>query len=64
MSPERSPWLDGPKARRILALAGPVILAMLTQTGVNIVDTIFIGKLPRAVASDGQSALTPRLASP
>ncbi len=61
MAPERSPWLDGPKARRILTLAGPVILAMLTQTGVNIVDTYFIGKLPRAVASDGQSALTPSL---
>jgi putative MATE family efflux protein len=61
MASERSPWLDGPKARRILALAGPVILAMLTQTGVNIVDTYFIGKLPPAVASDGQSALTPSL---
>ncbi len=55
------PLLDIPKARRILALAGPVILAMLTQTGVNIVDTYFIGKLPREVASDGQFALTPSL---
>lgn len=61
MSDPSAPWLDVPKARRILALAGPVILAMLTQTGVNIVDTYFIGKLPRAVASDGQFALTPSL---
>lgn len=61
MTKERAPWLDLPKARRILGLAGPVILAMLTQTGVNIVDTYFIGKLPRAVASDGQFALTPSL---
>lgn len=61
MTHERTPWLDGPKARRILALAGPVILAMLTQTGVNIVDTYFIGRLPPAVASDGQFALTPSL---
>ncbi len=61
MTTERTPWLDGPKARRILALAGPVILAMLTQTGVNVVDTYFIGRLPREVASDGQFALTPSL---
>jgi MATE family multidrug resistance protein len=55
------PWLDREKAARILRLAGPVILAMLTQTGVNIVDTYFIGQLPRQVASDGQFALTPSL---
>jgi MATE family multidrug resistance protein len=57
----RGPWLDGPMAKRILRLAAPVILAMLTQTGVNIVDTYFIGRLPAEVASDGQSALTPSL---
>jgi multidrug resistance protein, MATE family len=61
MSTERTPWLDPRKARRILGLAGPVILAMLTQTGVNVVDTYFIGKLPPEVASDGQFALTPSL---
>ncbi len=55
------PWLDRPKAARILQLAGPVIVAMLTQTGVNIVDTYFIGQLPRQVATDGQFALTPSL---
>lgn len=57
----RSGWLDRAKAATILKLAGPVILAMLTQTGVNIVDTYFIGRLPREVASDGQFALTPAL---
>lgn len=56
-----APLLDGPKARKILGLAFPVILAMLTQTGVNIVDTYFIGKLPSDVASAGQAALTPSL---
>lgn len=56
-----APFFDTGKAKRILALAAPVILAMLTQTGVNIVDTYFIGKLPRSVASDGQFALTPSL---
>jgi len=39
MTTEPTPWLDRRKARRILGLAGPVILAMLTQTGVNVVDT-------------------------
>lgn len=61
MTTEPTPWLDRRKARRILGLAGPVILAMLTQTGVNVVDTMFIGRLPPEVASDGQFALTPSL---
>ncbi len=61
MTTERTPWLDRRKARRILGLAAPVILAMLTQTGVNVVDTYFIGRLPPEVASDGQFALTPSL---
>src|SRR5581483_2819426 len=39
--------LDGARAARILRLAAPVIVAMLTETGVNIVDTAFIGRLPR-----------------
>ncbi len=60
-APSHSGWLDRPKAAKILRLAGPVILAMLTQTGVNIVDTYFIGRLPREVATDGQFALTPSL---
>ena len=60
-TPPTGPWLDRAKAARILRLASPVILAMLTQTGVNIVDTYFIGQLPRQVASDGQFALTPSL---
>lgn len=54
-------FLDVAKAARILRLAAPVIVAMLTQTGVNIVDTYFIGKLPLRVATDGQFALTPSL---
>lgn len=57
----RRAFLDGDKARQVLRLAGPVILAMLTQTGVNVVDTYFIGQLPREVAVDGQFALTPSL---
>jgi multidrug resistance protein, MATE family len=45
-------------ARRILVLGAPVILAMLSQTAINIVDTIFIGHVtPERLATDGQSAL-------
>jgi|LNFM01.1.fsa_nt_gb MATE family multidrug resistance protein len=54
-------WLDLQQSRRILTLAAPVILAMLTQTGVNIVDTYFLKKLPYQDASDAQAALTPSL---
>jgi putative MATE family efflux protein len=42
---------------RIGALAAPAVLAMLSQTAINIVDTILIGHLPRAVSIPGQSAL-------
>jgi MATE family multidrug resistance protein len=33
------------RARRIVALAAPVIFAMLTQTAVNLVDTALVGRL-------------------
>ncbi len=55
------PFLDRHQSKRIIALAAPVILAMLTQTGVNIVDTFFLKKLPFQDASDAQAALTPSL---
>lgn len=57
----KKPWLDFEQSKRILTLAAPVILAMLTQTGVNIVDTYFLKKLPYQDASDAQAALTPSL---
>jgi putative MATE family efflux protein len=44
-------------AGRILRLAGPVILAMLTQTLLNVVDTILVGHLPPDVATPGQASL-------
>ncbi len=56
-----SRFLDGAQSKRVLALATPVIFAMLTQTTVNIVDTYFLKKLPCADASDAQAALTPAL---
>jgi MATE family multidrug resistance protein len=53
--------IDGQLARRIASLSWPVILAMLTQTAVNQVDHILIGRLPTAEASAGQAALGPSL---
>ena len=47
------PFLDRRQSRRILALAAPVIFAMLTQTGVNIVDTYFFGQLPVQESANG-----------
>jgi len=44
-------------SRRILHLAGPIIFAMLTQTFVNITDTLFVGKLEPSVSIPGQAAL-------
>jgi len=40
-----------------MRLAGPVILAMLTQTMLNVVDTILVGRLPPELATPGQAAL-------
>jgi putative MATE family efflux protein len=50
--------LDFAVAWRIVALGAPVILAMLSQTAINLVDTAFVGCLtPSRLATDGQSAL-------
>jgi MATE family multidrug resistance protein len=52
-------WAD---AKRILYLAVPAQLAMLTQTAINIVDTWFIGRLAEPERSDGQAMLAFSLA--
>ncbi|MBI5501121.1 MAG: MATE family efflux transporter [Deltaproteobacteria bacterium] len=49
--------LDFKLVRRIVVLGAPVILAMLTQTAINVVDTIFVGLLPKELATNGQSAV-------
>jgi putative MATE family efflux protein len=49
--------IDTTLARRIVGLATPVILAMLSQTAINQVDHILIGRLPAAEADPGQAAV-------
>jgi len=51
------PFVEPRLWSRIVLLAAPAILAMLSQTAINIVDTILIGRLPREVSIPGQSAL-------
>src|SRR5690606_13538730 len=43
--------------RRIVSLGLPVIIGMLTQTAINQVDTIFVGRLDEKTAVAGTAAL-------
>lgn len=53
----RSRWLDPLISKRVLRLGIPVILAMVSQTAVNVIDTAFVGRLPSAVALPGVAAI-------
>ncbi|HEX7476777.1 MAG TPA: MATE family efflux transporter [Polyangiales bacterium] len=44
--------------KRVLFLAVPAMLALLTQTAINLVDTYFMGFLPEPERSDGQAMLS------
>lgn len=55
-------FLETADVKRILYLAVPAMLALLTQTGVNLVDTWFIGQLDEPERSDGQAMLSFALA--
>ncbi|MET0389472.1 MAG: MATE family efflux transporter [Polyangiales bacterium] len=44
--------------KRILVLAVPAILALLTQTAINLVDTYLIGLLPEPERTHGQAMLS------
>ncbi len=50
-------FLHPERSRRVVRLAAPVVLAMLTQTAINLVDTIMVGRLPPDVSIAGQSAI-------
>jgi multidrug resistance protein, MATE family len=49
--------IDRVLARRIFALAIPVIIGMLSQTTVNVFDTIIVGRLPGNTGIDGVSGI-------
>lgn len=49
--------IDPQKARKILVLAAPIVIAMFTQTFINVVDTMFVGKLDPSYSIPGQAAL-------
>ena len=49
--------IDITRGKRITRLAAPIVIAMFTQTFINVVDTIFVGKLDPAYSIPGQSAL-------
>ncbi|MEE8410016.1 MAG: MATE family efflux transporter [Myxococcota bacterium] len=49
--------IDPVLARHILRMALPVVLGMLTQTAINILDTVMVGRLPAELANPGQAAI-------
>lgn len=49
--------IDFSLSPRILTLASPVVVAMITQTLINQVDHILVGHLPEAESVPGQTAL-------
>lgn len=57
-APASGPFLAVSDVKRILYLAVPAILAFVTQTAINIVDTWFIGQLQEPERSGGQAMLS------
>jgi putative MATE family efflux protein len=53
--------IDPDLANRILTLSAPVVLAMVSQTLINQVDHVLIGRLPAPDSIAGQAALGPAL---
>ncbi len=52
---------SGPPVRTILKLALPTVAAMVSQSLVNSVDTLFFGHLPEGESANAQGALFPSL---
>ena len=40
-----------------MKMAGPVMFAMMTQTALNVVDEMMVGRLPREESIPGQASL-------
>ncbi len=53
--------VDRTLGKRIVSLATPVVVAMMSQTLINQVDHILIGRLPASESIPGQAALGPSL---
>src|SRR6478609_8778377 len=53
--------VDRTLGRRIVSLATPVVIAMISQALINQVDEALIGRLPREIATPGQAAMVPSL---
>jgi MATE family multidrug resistance protein len=54
----RPAWkLDSELTGRLMSMAYPVVFAMLTQTAINLLDTIMVGRLPVQYSIAGQSAI-------
>jgi putative MATE family efflux protein len=53
--------VDPALGKRILTLSAPVVLAMMSQTLINQVDHVLIGRLPAPDSIAGQAALGPSL---
>jgi MATE family multidrug resistance protein len=49
--------IEPPLFRRIVHLGWPVIIGMLSQTAINTVDLLFIGRLPGDIAVPGAAAI-------
>lgn len=49
--------LDMSLSRRITSLSVPVILAMLSQTAINLLDTAMVGRLPGTTGIDGVAGI-------
>ena len=62
VSAKPAAFLEPADVKRILYLAVPAQLALLTQTGVNLVDTYLIGLLEEPDRSAGQAMLSFSLA--
>lgn len=59
--PGRTGFLEPTLLRRIVTLGLPVIIGMMTQTLINQVDGMFIGRLPEEQAVPGHAAMGPSL---
>ncbi|HEY1101641.1 MAG TPA: MATE family efflux transporter, partial [Myxococcota bacterium] len=59
--PGRTGIIEPTLIKRILVLGLPVIIGMMTQTLINQVDGMFIGRLPEAQAVPGHAAMGPSL---